>query len=155
MLRVVKTENGWVRGIPAADPRITAFKGIPFAKPPVGELRWRAPQPAEDWEGIRDCYTFGNIAMQEVPSTSIADSFYTKEWHVDPDVPMGEDCLNLNGYDTLAVVTGQTFNSEGVMFEWTQSRHRPDYFTFQTTAMRHKEKKTAPQEDGGGWEDGI
>ena len=96
MLRVVKTENGWVRGIPAADPRITAFKGIPFAKPPVGELRWRAPQPAEDWEGIRDCYTFGNIAMQEVPSTSIADSFYTKEWHVDPDVPMSEDCLNLN-----------------------------------------------------------
>ena len=52
-------------------------------------------------------------------------------------------------------VTGQTFNSEGVMFEWTQSRHRPDYFTFQTTAMRHKEKKTAPQEDGGGWDDGI
>jgi len=41
------------------------------------------------------------------------------------------------------------------MFEWTQSRHRPDYFTFQTTAMRHKEKKTTPQEDGGGWEDGI
>ena len=66
-----------------------------------------------------------------------------------------EDCLNLKGYDTLAVVTGQTFNSEGVMFEWTQSRHRPDYFTFQTTAMRHKEKKTTPQEDGGGWEDGI
>lgn len=96
MLRVVKTENGWVRGIPAADPRITAFKGIPFAKPPLGELRWRAPQPAEDWEGIRDCYTFGNIAMQEVPSTSIVDRFYTKEWHVDPDVPMGEDCLNLN-----------------------------------------------------------
>jgi GntR family trehalose operon transcriptional repressor len=66
-----------------------------------------------------------------------------------------EDCLDLKGYDTLAVVTGQTFNSEGVMFEWTQSRHRPDYFTFQTTALRHKEKKTSPQEDGGGWEDGI
>ena len=66
-----------------------------------------------------------------------------------------EDCLDLKGYDTLAVVTGQTFNSEGVMFEWTQSRHRPDYFTFQTTAMRHKGKKTASQEDGGGWEDGI
>ena len=96
MLRVVKTENGWVRGIPAADPRITTFKGIPFAKPPVGDLRWRAPQPAEDWKGIRDCYTFGNIAMQEVPSTSIVDRFYTKEWHVDPDLPMGEDCLNLN-----------------------------------------------------------
>lgn len=43
MLRVTKTENGRVRGIPAADPRITAFKGIPFAAPPVGELRWKGP----------------------------------------------------------------------------------------------------------------
>ena len=37
MLRQVKTENGWVKGIEAADPRITAFKGIPFAAPPVGK----------------------------------------------------------------------------------------------------------------------
>ena len=37
MLRTVQTENGWVKGIEAADPRITAFKGIPFAAPPVGE----------------------------------------------------------------------------------------------------------------------
>ena len=61
---------------------------------------------------------------------------------------------DLKGYDTLAVVTGQTFNSEGVMFEWTQSRHRPDYFTFQTTALRHKERRVSPQEDDT-WEDGI
>ena len=39
MLRQVKTENGWVRGIEAADPRITAFKGIPFAAPPTGRNR--------------------------------------------------------------------------------------------------------------------
>jgi GntR family trehalose operon transcriptional repressor len=65
-----------------------------------------------------------------------------------------EDSLDLKGYDTLAVVTGQTFNSEGVMFEWTQSRHRPDYFTFQTTALRHKERRVSPQEDDT-WEDGI
>ena len=50
---------------------------------------------------------------------------------------MDEDNLDLKGYDTMAVVTGHTFNSEGVMFEYTQSRHRPDYFCFQTTAMRN------------------
>ena len=52
-LREVKVKNGIVRGFPAADPRITAFKGIPYAAPPVGELRWKAPQPAKDWEGLR------------------------------------------------------------------------------------------------------
>ncbi|MBP5268251.1 MAG: carboxylesterase family protein, partial [Ruminococcus sp.] len=44
MLRIANTENGKIRGIPAADPRITAFKGVPFAAPPVGDNRWRAPQ---------------------------------------------------------------------------------------------------------------
>jgi len=57
MLRQVKVENGIVRGLPAADPRITAFKGIPFAAPPVGENRWRAPQPAKDWDGVLKAYT--------------------------------------------------------------------------------------------------
>ncbi|MBR4394968.1 MAG: carboxylesterase family protein, partial [Eubacteriaceae bacterium] len=45
MIRQVKIEGGEIRGIPAADPRVTAFKGVPFAAPPVGENRWRAPQP--------------------------------------------------------------------------------------------------------------
>ena len=40
MLRIVKTENGMVKGLPAADPRITSFKGIPFAAPPVGKNRY-------------------------------------------------------------------------------------------------------------------
>ena len=67
MLKVVKTENGLVRGLPGNNTRISVFKGIPFAAPPVGKNRWRAPQPAADWEGIRDCYTFGPISMQDTP----------------------------------------------------------------------------------------
>jgi len=94
MLRQVKTENGWVRGIEAADPRITAFKGIPFAAPPVGRNRWRAPQPCENWAGMRDCSRFAPISMQWIPG--LGDDIYCREWHVDPEIPMGEDCLYLN-----------------------------------------------------------
>lgn len=94
MIRIAKTENGLVRGIEAADPRITAFKGIPFAAPPVGENRWRAPQPAEDWEGVREAYRFAPISMQSVPG--LGTDIYCREWHVDPEIDMGEDCLYLN-----------------------------------------------------------
>jgi len=94
MLRQVKTENGWVRGIEAADPRITAFKGIPFAAPPTGPNRWRAPQPCENWEGVRDASRFAPISMQWIPG--LGNDIYCREWHVDPEIPMGEDCLYLN-----------------------------------------------------------
>ncbi len=94
-IRQVKTENGWVRGIQAADPRITAYKGIPFAAPPVGENRWRAPQPCPDWEGVKDCFDFKPISMQDVPPLDDRN-VYTREWSVDPDLEMSEDCLYLN-----------------------------------------------------------
>ena len=94
MLRIADTEYGKVRGIEAADPRITAFKGIPFAAPPVGENRWRAPQPAKPWEGIRDCFRFAPISIQDTPG--VGTDIYCREWHVDPDIEMSEDCLYLN-----------------------------------------------------------
>lgn len=95
MIRTAKTENGYVRGIPAADPRITSFKGIPFAAPPVGELRWKAPRKAADWNGVRDCIEFAPISMQNIPGLH-PDELYSKEWNVDPEIPMSEDCLYLN-----------------------------------------------------------
>lgn len=94
MIRKAKTENGWVKGIEAADPRITAFKGVPFAAPPIGKNRWRAPQPCEDWEGVREAYRFAPIAVQDTPG--LGTDIYCREWHVDPDIEMGEDCLYLN-----------------------------------------------------------
>lgn len=51
---------------------------------------------------------------------------------------LDEKYLDLGDYNCLAVVTGQTFNTDGVMFEYTQSRHQPDYFCFQDTATRRK-----------------
>ena len=95
MNRLVKTENGWVRGLPASDPRITAFKGIPFAAPPVGDLRWRAPQPCADWEGELKAFDFGPIAMQDKGKPG-RENFWSREWAVDFDLPMSEDCLYLN-----------------------------------------------------------
>ena len=95
MIKVAKIKNGYVRGIAAADPRIISFKGIPYAKPPVGEKRWRAPEPCEDWEGIRDCIEFSPISMQSIPGLD-KENIYTKEWNVDSEIPMSEDSLYLN-----------------------------------------------------------
>ena len=67
MKRIAVTENGTVRGLQGTDARITVYKGIPFAAPPVGENRWKAPKPVQDWDGIRDCYTYAPISVQDVP----------------------------------------------------------------------------------------
>lgn len=94
MLKTVMTENGLVRGLSGNNTRITAFKGIPFAAPPVGKNRWKAPQPCENWSGIRNAYSFGPISVQDTPG--LGTDIYSREWHVDPDIEMNEDCLYLN-----------------------------------------------------------
>ena len=95
MLRIVNTKLGKIEGIPAADPRITAFKGIPFAKAPVGDLRFHAPLPVEKWEGTLKAWNFAPIAVQPTPYYN-PDDLYCREWSVDKDIPMSEDCLYLN-----------------------------------------------------------
>ena len=94
MLRTTHVENGDLRGMPGTDPRVTAYRGIPFAAPPTGENRWRAPQPCPDWEGVLDAYTYGPISYQETPG--LGTDVYCREWHVDPEIPMSEDSLYLN-----------------------------------------------------------
>lgn len=97
MIREVKVEEGIVRGLPAADPRITAFKGIPFAAPPVGKLRWAPPQPAAKWDGVRECYKFSAVPVQPgATPTPPDDDLYGKEWCVDTELEYNEDCLYLN-----------------------------------------------------------
>jgi len=94
MLRTAETEYGTVRGLPGADPRITAYKGVPFAAPPVGKNRWRAPQPCRKWKGTRDAFEFAPIPMQDIPG--LGNVVYNLEWHVDTEIPISEDCLYLN-----------------------------------------------------------
>lgn len=94
MLKLVKTENGMVRGFQGNNTRISVFKGIPFAEPPTGKNRWRAPQPCKDWDGIFEADRFAPISVQDQPG--VGTDIYCKEWHVDPDIEMNEDCLYLN-----------------------------------------------------------
>ena len=61
-LAPVAVEHGLVQG--ASEDSLTVYRGIPFAAPPVGDLRWRAPQPAAKWEGIRQTTTFGPKPIQ-------------------------------------------------------------------------------------------
>jgi para-nitrobenzyl esterase len=59
---IVKTANGTLEGTMEGD--IRTFKGIPFAQPPVGDLRWKEPQPVQNWQGVRKADHFGPRAMQ-------------------------------------------------------------------------------------------
>lgn len=83
---VVKTDTGKVRGKLSADGQVRVFLGIPYAAPPVGELRWRAPQPAAKWHGTRDATAWGNRCVQTHPFDDM----------VFRDPGQSEDCLNLN-----------------------------------------------------------
>jgi para-nitrobenzyl esterase len=95
MLIKVKTENGLVEGLPAADPRITSFKGVPYGAPATGANRWRPPQPAQNWEGVFQAYKFRPISMQHIPGED-PDNIYSREWNVNPAIAMDEDSLYLN-----------------------------------------------------------
>ena len=78
------TVNGVLEGVNESG--VAVFKGVPFAAPPVGELRWKAPQPVENWTGVKDAKEFGPNPMQRPIFGDMA--FGTKE--------MSEDCLYLN-----------------------------------------------------------
>ena len=97
MFRITNTEQGMVEGLPAADPRITVFKGIPFAAPPVGNLRWAPPQEPAKWDGVRQCFKYLAAPVQPGPEENPReDDVYAKEWSVDTSLQLNEDCLYLN-----------------------------------------------------------
>lgn len=88
----VKTDAGLISGLTSSDGSVRIFKGVPFAAPPVGDLRWKAPQPVKPWTGIKTCTAFGPSPMQAFPAPF---SMWTKEFLI-PDEPISEDCLYLN-----------------------------------------------------------
>ena len=64
LTEIVTLRDGQVRGVYTPDGAVEVYAGIPYAAPPVGELRWRAPEDPEPWEGVRTCNHFGPMAMQ-------------------------------------------------------------------------------------------
>jgi para-nitrobenzyl esterase len=85
-MQVVRTDKGYVSGTQIGEPgkEASIFRGIPYAAPPVGDLRWKPPQPAVQWEGIRECTRFTPMSPQVIiPKMA-------------PDLPLSEDCLYLN-----------------------------------------------------------
>lgn len=94
----VKTEDGLVSGVKSSAGDVMAFKGIPFAAPPIGNFRWKAPQPAIHWEGVRKCDAFGPSPMQPAPKPFFV---WTNEFLI-PEAPISEDCLYLNVWTKTA-----------------------------------------------------
>jgi para-nitrobenzyl esterase len=82
----VRTDTGSVEGTASADGKVRIFKGIPFAAPPVGDLRWKAPQPAPHWTGVKKATEFGARCMQ---GNIFGDMAFR-------DSGPSEDCLYLN-----------------------------------------------------------
>ena len=91
------TQSGLCRGFATETPGVSAFLGIPYAQPPVGDRRWRMAEPALPWEGERDCTHFGPSCWQRDNTKSTRYAQMMARNPV-PPVPfvMDEDCLFLN-----------------------------------------------------------
>ena len=99
----VKTSGGPLVGVPGADPAVRVFKGIPFAEPPIGDLRWRAPKTPEPWQGIRVADHFSNNCMQRQANGAAFPPYGGDR----SATTMGEDCLYLNVYTTASSPTAK------------------------------------------------
>lgn len=87
----VRVDGGLISGTPTPQwtPGVRAFRGIPYAAPPVGDLRWRSPQPAVAWEGVKAADHFSAVCMQP-PSATDGNA-----WR-EGLAPVSEDCLTIN-----------------------------------------------------------
>ena len=89
MAAIAETTAGKIEG--TEEDGLCVFRGVPYAAPPLGELRFRPPQPPEPWDGVRATQTFSPIAPQ-VSNPVLEDLLPTP----DPPQPQSEDCLYLN-----------------------------------------------------------
>ena len=91
---ILTIDGGQVQGIKGELKGVYIYKGIPYAAPPIGQLRWKEPQPVVPWEGVKVCDTFGHPGYQVVHYPG----GYTTEWGYGDEPAYSEDCLYLNVY---------------------------------------------------------
>lgn len=89
---VLDIEGGQVQGVRTELRGVYVFRGIPYAAPPIHELRWKAPQPVVPWDGVRLCDKFGRPGFQH---TQFNGGYYS-EWGYGDESTFSEDCLYLN-----------------------------------------------------------
>lgn len=99
---VVRTNSGAVAGVKSKESAVTVFKGIPFAAPPVGDLRWAPPAPVTPWKGVRNADAFGASCMQTEVDQLLP---WTKEF-MDHN-KISEDCLFLNVWSPRVASTAK------------------------------------------------
>ena len=100
---VLTLKNGKIKGLYTLDEEIEVYGKVPYAKPPVGELRWKEPVDMDNWDGVLDCTYFApkSIQAKSNPITStIVEMYAEKGWHPDyksyDSEPISEDSLYLN-----------------------------------------------------------
>lgn len=100
---VLSLKNGDVVGLYTEDKSVEVYAGIPYAKAPVGDLRWKEPEDVENWDGVKECYYFAPRAYQRYGSSvmdTLVEIYAEKSWHPDfnmyPRDYVSEDCLYLN-----------------------------------------------------------
>ena len=100
---VLTIEGGQIQGVLAENPGVYVYRGIPYAAPPIGDLRWKEPQPVVGWDSIRICDKFGHPGYQSVHYPG----YYTSEWGYGDEAPYSEDCLYLNVWTKAPGETGK------------------------------------------------
>ncbi|MDD3101288.1 MAG: carboxylesterase family protein, partial [Bacteroidales bacterium] len=100
---VLTIEGGKIQGVKAETRGVFVYRGIPYAAPPIRELRWKAPQPVIPWEGVRIADTFGHPCFQ----AAHYPGGYTTEWGYGDEAAYSEDCLYLNVWTKAPGQTGK------------------------------------------------
>jgi para-nitrobenzyl esterase len=90
-MNTIKLDSGYISGTVTGEPgnEVSTYRGVPYAAPPVGEFRWKPPQPVTPWEGVLKCTDY-SIQAAQYPDMNLSEEYR--------NVPSSEDCLYLNVY---------------------------------------------------------